>query len=367
MNTRTFTLLLLATLWLTSLAAPASAQAASQQNECPALENMHIIRLESAETDFEEFQAQQTGILFFGQINANLDSVQSQENGQQLYCDYLAARQPIFPSNSSVYTYPYSSSKVAIALTEAGADIVDSPEQTPEPGQTGAHFPDRWLGMNQLIALMTGRNRAQGQSASDPQYTFDDLMLEPRALANAYLYARLWEADSQTWKTNSLEWEPLTIVAESFGTAFARTFLVALAERMTEIGYDEAVLQQMLASIRFLAIADVVPPFAQEAGSPWARLETIPTLSVLHADEDFARYYGAKPYYEHFVPFDDKGALTEGIWPLTGKRYLYVKDAIGQTNVHGVKPDVLAADPLWLDLWEHLQDGATLREALQLG
>jgi hypothetical protein len=217
--------------------------------------------------------------------------------------------------------------------------------------------------MMQLIALMTGRDQTGGE-ASEPEYTVDELMIESRALAKAYIHAMLWDADAEAWKADPSEALQITVVAESFGTAFARTFLTVLGERMAEIGYDEADIQEALASVRFLAIADVVPPFAQETGSLWARLESIPTLSVIHADEDFARYYGALPYYEHYIPLDSNGHLTRGVWPLVGKRYLYVKVALDQANVHGVAAADLARDPVWIDIWERLRGGATLIETV---
>jgi hypothetical protein len=218
--------------------------------------------------------------------------------------------------------------------------------------------------MRQLIALMTGRNQAEGKSDNEPEYTLDQLMTEPRALAKAYLYTQLWDADKKTWQTDPSDALQLTIVGESFGTVFGRTFLVALAERMSEIGYDEEAVQNALASVRFLAIADVVPPFAQEVRSLWVKLESVPTFSIIRANEDFVRFYGALPFYEPYVPLDSKGNLSEGVWPLAGARYLYVKAALDQANVHGVKPADLAPDPVWRAVWNRLQGGATLIEAV---
>jgi hypothetical protein len=354
---------MLAALLVTGFDTPESELVNFRQIDCPALADINIINFEAAGASFGQFQVQGEVILFFGDIDANLDTLRSQEHGEQLYCDYLQSRRPIFPADTRIYTYPYLGPDYTIAPTENGADIVASPEQTPEPGRDGNRIPDRWWGMLQLIALMSGRDQTGGE-ASEPEYTINELMTESRALAKAYIYARLWDIDIQAWKADPTKALQLTVVAESFGTAFARTFLVALAERMAEIGYDEVDIQAALTSVRFLAIADVVPPFVQEAGSPWARLEFIPTLSVIHANEDFARYYGALPYYEHYIPLDSNGNLTEGIWPLAGERYLYVKVALDQANVHGVESADLARDPLWLDTWDGLREGATLIEAL---
>jgi hypothetical protein len=354
---------MLAALLVTGFDTPALEPVQFLQIDCPALTDINIIHFESAEASFDQFQDQVDSILFFGDIDANLDTIRSQENGEQVYCDYLESHRPIFPADSSIYTYPYLGSDYRITPIENGADTVDSPEQTPEPGHDGTQIPDRWWGMMQLIALMTGRDHTGGE-ASEPEYTIDELMAESRALAKAYLYALLWDADIQAWKADPTESLQITVVAESFGTAFTRTFLMALGERMAEIGYDEADIDEALASLSFLAIADVVPPFPQETSSLWAGLESIPTLSVIHADEDFARYYGALPYYEHYIHLDSNSHLNEGIWPLVGERYLYVKVALDQANVHGVASTDLARDPIWIDLWEHLRGGATLIEAL---
>jgi hypothetical protein len=364
LNTRTLLILILPALLLTGFNKPEAERLYFQQTDCSALTDIHIINFEAAGTSFEEFQAEGEIILFFGDIDANLDTIRSQANGKQLYCDYLESRRPIFPADSSIYTYPYLGPDYTIVPTETGADIVASPEKTPEPGRDGNRIPDRWWAMMQLITLMTGGDQTESESSSEQEYTIDELMAESRALAKAYIYAQLWDADTQAWKADPTEGLQIKMVAESFGTAFARTFLVALAERMAEIGYNEADIEGALASVRFLAIADVVPPFEQEAGSLWTRLESIPTLSVIHANEDFARYYGALPYYEHYIPLDSHGNLTEGVWSLAGERYIYVKVALDQENVHGVTSADLARDPLWLDIWDRLRGGSTLIEAL---
>jgi hypothetical protein len=364
LNTNRRLVLILAMLFVAGFDMPELALAHFQQSDCPALVDINIIHPELAEARFEPFEGDD--ILFFGNIDANLDTIYSRENGEQLYCDYLVSRLPIFPADTPISTYLYLGTDYRLTLTENGADIFTSREQTPDPEREDIRIPDRWFSMTQLIALMTGRDRMEGASASDPHYTIDELMAEARVFARTYIYAKLWDANTKAWKADPTKILPIVIVAESFGTVFARTFLVALAERMTELGYEESAIQEVWASIRFIAIGDIVPPFALETGSFWALLEAIPTLSVIHANEDYARYFGGLTYYEDYVPLDSEGNLTEGIWQLAGEHYLYVKVALDQANVHGVEATDLARDPIWLSLWEHIRNGTTLREALGL-